>query len=79
MTVVDVETSERPAHRAVAVPPGFDRTPSISLVERLRIDVGPGVPADRQADPAESWRPKGCTSFGARLLAELALEFAPPA
>jgi leucyl aminopeptidase len=28
-----------------------------------------------QADPAGSWRPRGCTGFGARLLAELALTF----
>jgi leucyl aminopeptidase len=32
-----------------------------------------------QADPAESWRTKGCTGFGARLLTELALEFTTPA
>ncbi|HEY2887516.1 MAG TPA: leucyl aminopeptidase [Candidatus Limnocylindrales bacterium] len=31
------------------------------------------------ADPPGSWRPRGCTGFGARLLAELALEFMPPA
>ncbi len=31
------------------------------------------------ADPPESWRPRGCTGFGARLLAELALDFTPPA
>ncbi|WP_242511616.1 leucyl aminopeptidase family protein [Pengzhenrongella frigida] len=28
------------------------------------------------ADPAGGWRPRGCTGFGARLLAELALSFA---
>lgn len=28
-----------------------------------------------QADPPGSWRPRGCTGFGARLLAELALSF----
>jgi len=28
-----------------------------------------------QADPPGSWRPRGCTGFGARLLAELALTF----
>jgi leucyl aminopeptidase len=28
-----------------------------------------------QADPAGSWRPRGCTGFGARLLAEVALTF----
>jgi leucyl aminopeptidase len=28
-----------------------------------------------QADPPGSWRPRGCTGFGARLLAELALAF----
>lgn len=31
--------------------------------------------ADNTSD--ESWRPPGCTGFGARLLAELALDFAP--
>jgi leucyl aminopeptidase len=30
-----------------------------------------------QADPVESWRVKGCTGFGARLLVEFALAFAP--
>ena len=29
-----------------------------------------------QADPPGSWRPRGCTGFGARLLTELALAFA---
>jgi leucyl aminopeptidase len=32
-----------------------------------------------QTDPVESWRTKGCSGFGARLLAELALEFRAPA
>jgi leucyl aminopeptidase len=32
-----------------------------------------------QTDPVESWRTKGCSGFGARLLAELALEFHAPA
>jgi leucyl aminopeptidase len=32
-----------------------------------------------QADPVESWRTKGCTGFGARLLAEVALDFTRPA
>jgi leucyl aminopeptidase len=31
-----------------------------------------------QADPVESWRVKGCTGFGARLLTEFALAFRPP-
>jgi len=31
-----------------------------------------------QADPPNSWRPRGCTGFGARLLAELAVAFTPP-
>jgi leucyl aminopeptidase len=31
--------------------------------------------ADNTAD--ESWRPPGCTGFGARLLAELAVDFEP--
>jgi leucyl aminopeptidase len=31
------------------------------------------------ADADESWRPKGATGFGARLLIDLALHFAPPA
>ncbi|MEZ0070224.1 leucyl aminopeptidase [Streptacidiphilus sp. MAP12-20] len=31
-----------------------------------------------QNDRAASWRPKGCTGFGARLLAQLALDFSPP-
>lgn len=32
--------------------------------------------AQNNAD--ESWRPAGCTGFGARLLAEFALNFDPP-
>jgi leucyl aminopeptidase len=32
-----------------------------------------------QADVVESWRVKGCTGFGARLLAELMVAFQPPA
>jgi leucyl aminopeptidase len=32
-----------------------------------------------QADPVESWRTRGCTGFGARLLSEFALSFRPPA
>lgn len=32
-----------------------------------------------QADPPGSWRPRGCTGFGARLLAQFALSFQPPA
>ncbi len=31
------------------------------------------------ADPAGSWRPPGCTGYGARLVAELAVAFQPPA
>ena len=31
-----------------------------------------------QADRPGSWRPRGCTGFGARLLAELAMSFEPP-
>jgi len=31
-----------------------------------------------QADPPGGWRPRGCTGFGARLLAELAVDFEPP-
>ncbi|MFC9324551.1 leucyl aminopeptidase family protein [Kitasatospora sp. NPDC057015] len=31
-----------------------------------------------QNDSASSWRPKGCTGFGARLLAEFLLGFTPP-
>lgn len=32
-----------------------------------------------QNDSADSWRPAGCTGFGARLLIELAVGFVPPA
>ncbi|MFD3658174.1 leucyl aminopeptidase family protein [Streptomyces sp. NPDC058620] len=32
-----------------------------------------------QSDTASSWRNKGCTGFGARLLTRLALDFEPPA
>jgi len=32
-----------------------------------------------QTDPVESWRTRGCSGYGARLLAELALEFRAPA
>jgi leucyl aminopeptidase len=32
-----------------------------------------------QNDADDSWRPAGCTGFGARLLAELAVDFEPPA
>ncbi|MGD9958256.1 leucyl aminopeptidase [Nocardioides sp.] len=31
-----------------------------------------------QTDAAQSWRPKGCTGFGARLLLDLALSFTKP-
>jgi len=31
-----------------------------------------------QADAAQSWRPKGCTGFGARLLVDLAMTFTKP-
>jgi leucyl aminopeptidase len=31
-----------------------------------------------QVDPVESWRVKGCSGFGARLLTEFALDFTPP-
>ena len=31
-----------------------------------------------QADRAESWQTKGCSGFGARLLADLAVGFVPP-
>ncbi len=31
-----------------------------------------------QNDVATAWRPRGCTGFGARLLAELALTFTRP-
>ncbi|TDU03201.1 leucyl aminopeptidase [Streptomyces sp. 846.5] len=31
-----------------------------------------------QNDTAKSWRPRGCTGFGARLLTELALDFTKP-
>ena len=32
-----------------------------------------------QSDADDGWRTAGCTGFGARLLAELALDFTPPA
>jgi len=31
-----------------------------------------------QNDSPKSWRPRGCTGFGARLLTELALDFSKP-
>jgi leucyl aminopeptidase len=49
MTVVDVERSEGPVRRAVAVPSGFDRTPSIASVDALRIDVADTIPDGAQA------------------------------
>lgn len=73
----------------------FNPTPSIERVAAVTIRVSTSMPtrddpsalARHRSDPAgpmyadgpESWRPRGATGFGTRLLIDLALNFARPA
>lgn len=57
-------------NQAVVVPPGFDPAPSLAL-PWAHLDIA-GV-AD--VEKPGGWQTRGCSGFGARLLADFALTF----
>jgi leucyl aminopeptidase len=70
--MAQVENMGGAAPRAIAAP--IYLAELVGDIPWTHVDIcGP-----MKVDADESWRAKGTTGFGARLLAELAVAFAPP-